>query len=86
MTARHITKDEAAAAATAAAFTTEYGELVVHCFAGGFGADWSLEGVLDAIAASSDRAWVPHLLDHDLAVIVNGKVRNFQVKAPEVEA
>lgn len=85
----HITKEEAAAAVRAAAVPRdidEDDELVIHSFLSFIGADHSLAGALDLIERSTDRAWFPgHMLDHDLAVLVEGRIYRYSVKAPERE-
>jgi hypothetical protein len=77
-----ITREEAIVAARAAAFTTGEGRVIVHCFMGGFGADWDLAGVEDVIERSMAVGWVDHILDHDLMVQTDGKLRFFDVKHP----
>lgn len=91
-----ITKEEALAAARSAAFTiaqdgwdmdmkptpADAGRTILHCFMGGFGADWDLESVQDAIERSTAVGWVDHMLGHDLVVQTDGKLRFFDVKHP----
>lgn len=83
------TVDEAIAAATAAAFevtdpeSQDFGRKILHCLSG-FGADWDLDAVIEAIRTASDIAWLDHFLDHDLAVLNDeGRLRCFAVKRPE---
>lgn len=84
------TVDEAIAAVTAAAFevtdpeSQDFGRKIIHCFAGFMGADWNLDGVIEAIKTARDVAWMDHRADHHLAVLTSeGRVRFFDVRRPE---
>lgn len=66
-----------------AAFTTDEGRQVVHCQAGSLGSDWDLEHALEFLASADEVAWVDNMFRHDLAVLSDGKVRNFDVRRPE---
>ncbi len=78
---QHITIAEALAAVDAATFTIG-GRRIIHTFAGMIGADWDADDSVAFIARSSGRAWVDHLLGHDLSVLVDGRVVYFDVKRP----
>ena len=56
---------------------------IVHCFMGGFGADWNLESVEEVIETADELAWIDHLLGHNLGVSSGGKTYCFDVKKPE---
>lgn len=83
--------EEAAEAATAAAFTvtdpesSNHGRTLLHCRAGGFGADWDLAPVLEVIRNAREIVWAPGPLTmgHDLLVIADDGVNyRFEVKTP----
>lgn len=78
----HITKPEAVEAVRARAFTTDEGRAIVHCFSGTLGADWDLDGVVSLIEGADDIAWLPNIFGHELAVLAEGRIRSFDVKAP----
>jgi hypothetical protein len=61
------------------------GEKVIHSMAGSFGADWTVEAVVDAIKDADRVAWVDHWNDHDLGIEKDGKVYRFAVPYPEGE-
>ncbi len=91
---QHITVEEATAAVSAAIFTVgqdgwdmemnptpkDAGRRIIHTFAGPFGADWDADSAVAFITRSDDRAWVNHMLDHDLAVVADGRIIYFDVK------
>ena len=59
------------------------GRLIVHCFAGGLGADWDLASVENEIAQAQRIAWVDNVFGHELGVLNReGRVRNFNVRRP----
>jgi hypothetical protein len=62
-----LTKEEAKAAVERCAFETEEGRRI-HCFLGGFGADWDVEGALHLIDQSSLVGWVDSILGKCLLV------------------
>lgn len=85
----HITAEEAAAALKAAAFevtdpdSQEHGRRIVHCFAGGFGADWDLDDCLATLPDAQDITWIDSIVGHDLRVVdATGRTRYFDVKRP----
>lgn len=85
-----LTPEQAIEYVTAAAFevtdpeSSDFGRKIVHCFAEFMGADWDLDGVIEAIKAARDIAWLDHWADHDLAVLTDeGRLRRFGVKRPE---
>jgi hypothetical protein len=92
MTAVHIDKATAAEALRKAAFrvtdldSQDYGRQLVHCLIGTMGADWDLDAALADLAKASEVAWVDGLAGHDLAVLVGGRLRNFNVRRPEEAA
>lgn len=88
-----ITVEEAVAAARAAAFTENFDEdddrgreprTLLHSFTtSGFniGADWDLEGVIDFIERSEDRAWNPRVFArHELLVLTDGRLMSFDAQ------
>lgn len=86
-----LTVEEATGFLTGAAFevtdpeSDEFGRRIVHCLAGGMGADWDLEGALAILDDARDIAWLPgpFTAGHDLAVLdAEGRIRRFQVEAP----
>lgn len=80
-----LTKEQAAEALRAAAFTSEYdGRTTVHSFLGGFiGADHDLDRALQLVERSDERAWATHMIRHDLAVRVGDDVYRYDVQRPE---
>lgn len=87
-----ITKDEAIAALTAAAFTvtdeedSSYGRALTHCMRSFIGADWDLSEAIETIQQASQVAWTDNPFNHDLTVLTDGSVYCFDVKRPAVEA
>lgn len=83
------TKEDAIAAVKAQAFevtdeeSSEFCRRLVHCFAGGLGADWNEDAVIDYIENASELAWVDHWMKHDLGVRGDHGVRYFDIKSPE---
>lgn len=56
---------------------------LIHCLAGGLGADWNLADAVDfARREDAQCAWVRHLLGHELAIWSGGKTRHFQARRP----
>ncbi len=56
---------------------------LVHSVGGGFGADWNLEQVLEAIDSAAEVAWVDGFVGHNLAVrLPDGHAYAFQVPHP----
>ena len=51
----------------------------IHCFMGFIGADWSKESVIELIKDSTRIAWADNIFDHNLVVINNGKLYNFDL-------
>lgn len=63
--------------------SSDFGRMIVHSFAGGFGADRDLDGVLAEVEKAREIRWVDHLLGHDLAVVTDeGRMLCFDVKRP----
>ena len=66
------------------------GRRTVHCFGGGFGADWDEQSVIDLIVRADQVVWLdadrPMGMDHDLGVHADGKRRWFDIREPEVAA
>ena len=56
--------------------------LLIHCSASGFGADWSLDEVLQTIDEADEIVWVPSIFGHDLCVRVEDRWRAFEVTQP----
>jgi hypothetical protein len=80
----HIDKETASAALRDAAFTSEVdGRTTVHSFLGGIGADHDLDLALGLVIDAEEIAWTTHLLRHDLAVRVDGRVYHYDVPRPE---
>lgn len=85
----HIAKEEAAEAATNAAFhitdteSSEYGRKIIHCFIGFIGADWNLEAVLEDLNKADEITWTDHWMGHDLTIRVDNQVHHFGVTRPE---
>lgn len=96
MMAEFITKEEALRAAHEGAFTIEQtgwdmdmnpvpddaGRRIIHCFLGGMGAAWDLEGVVALIEEADQCGWVDDIFDHNLAVAADGKVYRFGITKP----
>lgn len=81
------TKHQALEALRARAFTTDEGRSIIHTYAGGFGADWDLEGAEHFIENATRIVWSPHLIGHDLLVSCEGRIVRFDVPMPaEAEA
>lgn len=59
--------------------------LVVHSFLGTLGADHDLERALALVDEADRVGWMPHLLRHELAVVVGRRRYNFDVKRPDAE-
>ena len=57
----------------------------IHCFMGMIGADWDKESVVDLIKKSKRIAWADNMFDHNLAVINDGRLHNFNIKANFLE-
>ena len=93
---QHVTIEEAIAAVDNATFTIiqegwdmemhpvpkDAGRRIIHTYAGPFGADWDADDAVAFITRSDERAWVDHLMDHDLAVRADGRVVFFAAKRP----
>jgi hypothetical protein len=89
-----ITVEEAIAAARAAAFTESFDEddeesgreprTLLHSFTTSgiaIGADWDLDGVVDFIERSEDRAWNPHIMfGHELLVVTDDRMIAFDAQ------
>jgi hypothetical protein len=79
-----IDREEAVAAATAAAFTvtdpedSQCGRVLLHCFIGTMGADWDLSRVLEVIGQATDITWRWSLFEHELSVYADGRAYTFQ--------
>lgn len=83
----HLSKQDAAEIARAAAFTDEEdGRTTLHSFLGGIGADHDLDSVLKHIEAADEVAWADHLFHHDLAVRLGGRIYRYDVQRPERRA
>lgn len=85
MADRLVTIDQAIKAVSDAAFTLpaeDGGRVLIHTFAGPFGADWDLDGAVKFIMRSTERAWVDHPVGHDLGVLADGRIVYFDVTAP----
>lgn len=54
----------------------------IHCFMGFIGADWNKQSVIDLINKSDRIAWADNMFEHNLAVINEGKLYNFDIKFP----
>jgi hypothetical protein len=52
----------------------------VHCFIGFLGADWEKKSVIDLIKRSKRIAWADNMFNHNLAIINDGRLYNFDVK------
>lgn len=52
----------------------------IHCFMGFIGADWDEEDVIKLIKDSKRIAWADNPFNHNLAIINNGKLHNFDIK------
>jgi hypothetical protein len=58
--------------------------LLIHCRAGGLGADWPLADVVNAIVNAQQCAWVVDLMGHDLLVVAeDGRRLLFEVGRPK---
>ncbi len=69
-----ITQDEALDAVESIKSDT------IHCFMGFVGADWSKKDVVELIKNSIRMAWADNPFNHNLAVINEGKLYNFDIK------
>lgn len=79
-----VEKDEAVAALTAAAHTDEEsGRVTVHSRLNGLGADHDLETALEHVAQADEIVWATNMLQHDLAVVVDGQAYLYDVPRPE---
>lgn len=58
-------------------------ETIIHCILGSFGADWDLDGAVKLIGEAEKVGWVPDIFRHELAVLKDGKLHRFDVRAPE---
>lgn len=56
---------------------------IIHCFIRMFGAGWDKNSVLDLIKKSKRIAWADNMFNHNLAVINEGKLYNFDI-TPEI--
>jgi len=56
---------------------------IVHCFLGGLGADWDLEGAVKLVREAEKVGWVPNIFAHELGALKDGKLYCFEVRAPE---
>lgn len=56
---------------------------LIHCFMGGMGADWDLDGAV-ALARKDGAqcAWAPNLMRHELAVYAGGSMHRFDARRP----
>ncbi len=52
----------------------------IHCFLGFIGADWDKESVINLIKKSKRIAWADNMFNHNLAVINEGRLYNFDIK------
>jgi hypothetical protein len=79
-----IDREEAVAAATAAAFTvtdpedSRCGRVLLHCFIGTMGASWDLDRVLELIGRATDITWSWSMFEHELSVYVDGRAYTFE--------
>jgi hypothetical protein len=85
-----ITKDEAAEAIRKAAFrvtnleSQDYGRVLIHTFAGPFGADWDLDEAILTVSKAKRCAWLDSITSHDLGIETeDGKVVLFNCQRPE---
>jgi hypothetical protein len=91
-----VSKEEAIAALTGAAWHSPEGRCdncdhtcgtsrqLVHCVAGGLGADWDLAGAVAAVRAAVQVVWRLHLLGHELAILDSkGSIYSFEVRMPD---
>lgn len=67
--------------------TVPGGQKVIHSQAGAFGADWDLEGVVEAIQSAREVQWADgSFMGHDLGVHTkNDRIVRFAVTRPQVE-
>jgi hypothetical protein len=54
----------------------------IHCFMGFIGADWSKKSVISLIKGSKRIAWADNWFNHNLAVISDGILHNFDITYP----
>ena len=52
----------------------------IHCFRGFVGADWDKKSVIALIKKSKQIAWAYNMFNHNLAVINDGKLYNFDLE------
>ena len=52
----------------------------IHCFLGFIGANWDKEEVIEIIKKSKRIAWADNMFNHNLAVINDGELYNFDIK------
>jgi len=87
----HIDRETAVTALRKAAFRiddpddNDYGRILVHCFLGGIGCHWDLDDAIRLTGKAAEMAWVDSIVAHDLAVLADGKVYQFDVPAPSRE-
>jgi hypothetical protein len=55
----------------------------IHCFLGGFGADWDLDEAARFVREADKVGWAPSIFRHELAALKDGKLCTFDVRAPE---
>lgn len=56
---------------------------LIHCFLGGLGADWDLDGAIELVRSAEKVGWVPNIFRHELGALKDGKLYCFQASAPE---
>ena len=52
----------------------------IHCFMGMLGADWDKKSVISLAKKSKRIAWADNMFDHNLAIINDGILHNFDIK------
>ena len=52
----------------------------IHCFLGMIGADWDRKSIIDLIKKSERIAWADNIFKHNLAIINDGRLYNFDIK------
>lgn len=60
--------------------------MTIHCSLNGFGADWSLDSVLEVIGRGEIVGWQRSIFGHDLHVLDNGKIYAFEVAVADLPA
>jgi hypothetical protein len=88
-----ITNSDAVEALLAAAHTvddpesSDNGRTLIHCGMGGaglfIGADWDVDDAKRTIERADVCHWSKHIFGHELAVVADGKLYRFDVRAPE---